>query len=133
MEFNSVDPLKWNFLCLCPRCNYGSLCQYNIEGMSFTSYSLYNQINHSIEIIYFIFTLVIVVSGLPQMIVSFSFAGQQLITWQQHPLFIAYFTIDELLERIPNDTIIENMDFPMDCIENEKDNRMGTTMISRTK
>jgi hypothetical protein len=35
--------------------------------------------------------LVIVVSGLPQIILSFSFACLELITWQQHALLLAYF------------------------------------------
>ena len=35
--------------------------------------------------------LVIIVSGLPQTILSFSFACTQLIVWQQHALLIAYF------------------------------------------
>ena len=35
--------------------------------------------------------LVIVVSGLPQMILSFSLACLELIIWQQHALLIAYF------------------------------------------
>ncbi|CAF3075000.1 unnamed protein product [Rotaria sp. Silwood2] len=34
---------------------------------------------------------VIVLSGLPQVIFSFSFACRQLVTWQQHVLLIAYF------------------------------------------
>jgi hypothetical protein len=35
--------------------------------------------------------LVIVVSGLPQIILSFSFACLELITWQEHALLVAYF------------------------------------------
>jgi len=34
---------------------------------------------------------IIVLSGLPQTILSFSFACLELITWQQHALLIAYF------------------------------------------
>jgi hypothetical protein len=39
----------------------------------------------------YITPIVIVLSGLPQAIVSFSFACVQLATWQQHTLLIAYF------------------------------------------
>jgi hypothetical protein len=35
--------------------------------------------------------LVIVVSGLPQTILSFSFACLELVVWQQHALLVAYF------------------------------------------
>jgi hypothetical protein len=39
----------------------------------------------------YILPLVIVVNGLPQIILSFSFACLELITWQQHVLLVAYF------------------------------------------
>lgn len=57
------DPLKSNFVCLCPRCYYGSLCQYNIEGMSFTLDSLFNPIDRTIQIVYFVFALIIFLIG----------------------------------------------------------------------
>jgi hypothetical protein len=39
----------------------------------------------------YITSIVIVLSGLPQTIFSFSFACVQLATWQQHVLLVAYF------------------------------------------
>ncbi len=51
------------FLCLCPQCHYGSLCQFSIEGISFTLDSLINQVNRAIRIIYLIFSLLIFVFG----------------------------------------------------------------------
>ena len=57
------DPWKSNFVCLCPRCYYGSLCQYDIEGMSFTLDSLFNPIDRAVQIVYFVFALMIFLVG----------------------------------------------------------------------
>ncbi len=57
------DRWRSDFLCLCPRCYYGNLCQFSIEGISFTLDSLIVQINFVLRIIYSIFSLVIFVIG----------------------------------------------------------------------
>ncbi|CAF1066721.1 unnamed protein product [Rotaria sp. Silwood1] len=180
------DHMRAKFLCLCPQCYYGSSCQFNIEGISFTLDLLISQVNLTIQIILatllivgimhihelifymkltdqnertlcvidfpirirtydritvlfhylipfciqilsitillilaarnrsrignsrdtfieylkrqfrrqkelYIPPSVIVLSGLPQVIFSFSFACRELVTWQQHVLLIAYF------------------------------------------
>jgi len=56
---------RWrsDFMCLCPQCYYGSLCQFSIEGISFTLDSLLIQINRIIQILYFVFALIIFMIG----------------------------------------------------------------------
>jgi hypothetical protein len=51
------------FLCICPQCHYGSLCQFSIEGIGFTLDSLINQVNRSIRIIYLISSFLIFFIG----------------------------------------------------------------------
>ena len=57
------DQWKSNFLCLCPKCYYGSLCQFSMEGIGFTFDSLMILINHSIQIIYLIFSILVFILG----------------------------------------------------------------------
>ena len=45
------------------KANLVCLCQYNIEGMSFTLNSLFNSIYRSIQIVYFVFALIIFLIG----------------------------------------------------------------------
>ena len=55
--------LKPDFLCLCPACYYGSLCQFNIEGIGFTVDSLIVQINDTFRMVYFIFICILFIIG----------------------------------------------------------------------
>ena len=48
------DQLKSDFFCLCPRCHYGSLCQFSIEGLGFTLDSLILQISRGIRVMYLV-------------------------------------------------------------------------------
>jgi hypothetical protein len=57
------NQLKSDFICLCPECHYGSLCQFNIEGIGFTLDSLIIQISRSVRLMYLVFALVIFVIG----------------------------------------------------------------------
>ncbi|CAF3971379.1 unnamed protein product [Rotaria sp. Silwood1] len=57
------DHMRAKFLCLCPQCYYGSSCQFNIEGISFTLDLLISQVNLTIQIMYFIFALLIFIIG----------------------------------------------------------------------
>ena len=48
-----------NFVCLCPRCHRGSLCQFNTEIQSFSLDSLFSQIGFNIELLYMILVILI--------------------------------------------------------------------------
>ena len=89
---------------------------------------------------------VIVLSGLPQTILSFSFACRELISWQQHSLLIAYFLsfIPQLLGLVlfvlPSTNYMKefqstNLSRTMlfRWITSKKDNHATTTTITRTK
>jgi hypothetical protein len=52
-----------DFLCLCPRCYYGSLCQFSNEGLSFTLDSLIIKASRGIQLMYLIFALLIFITG----------------------------------------------------------------------
>ena len=55
--------LKSDFVCLCPQCHYGSLCQFSIEGIGFTLDSLVIQISRGIRVMYLIFAFLTFVIG----------------------------------------------------------------------
>jgi hypothetical protein len=55
--------LKSDFVCLCPQCYYGSLCQFSIEGIGFTLDSLIIQISRSIRLMYLILSFLIFIIG----------------------------------------------------------------------
>jgi hypothetical protein len=57
------DRWKSDFVCLCSRCYYGSLCQFSINGIGFTLDSLIILINRIIQIIYLVFAFLICLIG----------------------------------------------------------------------
>lgn len=66
------DRLKMNdFLCLCPRCHYGTLCQFNNNGLSSTLDSLILQVSHRYQIMYFVFVFLIFFIGVVTNYASF--------------------------------------------------------------
>ena len=58
------DPRKSNdFLCVCPRCHDGTLCQFNTEQLSFTLDSLMADESFAVRLIYLCVTLVAFLVG----------------------------------------------------------------------
>lgn len=57
------DRWRSDFLCLCPKCYYGSLCQFSIEGIGFTLDSLLTHVNRIIQILYLVFALIMFMIG----------------------------------------------------------------------
>lgn len=55
--------LKSNLVCLCPRCYYGSLCQFSNQGIGFTLDSLVIQISSGVRLMYFVLSLLIFFIG----------------------------------------------------------------------
>ncbi|UJR20013.1 hypothetical protein I4U23_023147 [Adineta vaga] len=53
-----------NYLCLCPHCRYGRLCQFSYEGLSFTLHSALLRVHYIYQIIYLILSNLIFVFGI---------------------------------------------------------------------
>jgi hypothetical protein len=52
-----------DFICNCPRCHYGRVCQFNTEELSFTLDSLIAHDRLSIQLLYFILAMILVFIG----------------------------------------------------------------------
>ena len=61
-----------HFICLCPRCHYGSLCQLNTEQFSFTVDSLIIEDSLTVHLIYLSMAVAIIIIGGVMNYASFS-------------------------------------------------------------
>jgi hypothetical protein len=52
-----------DFICLCPKCRHGSLCQFNTEIQSFSLDSLFAEISFGIALLYLTLTILIFIIG----------------------------------------------------------------------